>query len=95
MSDKKRNGFRCDHGIRINGHYNFATIPDFIVATNMSTSDMLSLGLSAKNFNPKTQLVYQQIRGEGKKLYDDILKANNYQIVINQEQVKDIAVKFQ
>lgn len=71
------------------------TIPDFIVATNMSTSDMLSLGLSAKNFDPKTQLVYQQIRGEGKKLYDDILKANNYQIVINQEQVKDIAVNFQ
>ncbi|PGV53413.1 LCP family protein [Bacillus sp. AFS037270] len=71
------------------------TIPQFILATNMSTSDMLSLGLSAKNFDPKTQLVYQQIRGEGKKLYDDILKANNYQIVISQDQVKDIAVNFQ
>ena len=71
------------------------TIPGFIVATNMSTSDMLSLGLSAKNFNPKTQLVYQQIHGDGKKLYDDILKANNSQIVINQDQIKKIAVNFQ
>ncbi|WP_251028888.1 LCP family protein [Bacillus sp. ISL-18] len=71
------------------------TIPDFIVATNMSTSDMLSLGLSAKDFDPDKQLVYRQIRGEGKKLYDDILKANNYQIVISQQQVKDIAVNFQ
>lgn len=71
------------------------TIPDFVVATNMSTSDMLSLGLSAKNFDPKTQLVYQQIRGNSKMLYDDILKANNYQIVINQEQVKAITDNFQ
>ena len=47
------------------------------------------------NFDPEKELVYQQIRGEGKKLYDDILKANNYQIVISQQQVKDIAVNFQ
>lgn len=71
------------------------TIPQFVVATNMSTTDMLSLGLSAKDFDPKTQLVYQQIHGEGKNLYDDILKANNSQIVINQEQVKAIAANFQ
>ncbi|MBT2658549.1 LCP family protein [Bacillus sp. ISL-18] len=71
------------------------TIPQFVVATNMSTTDMLSLGLSAKDFDPKTQLVYQQMHGEGKKLYDDILKANNSQIVINQEQVKAIAANFQ
>ena len=70
------------------------TIPQFILASNMSTADMLSLGLSSKDFDPETQLVYQQIHGEGKKLYDDILKANNYQIVINQEQVKDIAINF-
>ncbi|MDR4949839.1 LCP family protein [Neobacillus cucumis] len=71
------------------------TIPQFVLATNMTTSDMLSLGLSAKDFDPKTQLTYQQIRGEGKKLHDDILKANNYQIVISPEQVKAIAVNFQ
>jgi hypothetical protein len=35
------------------------------------------------------------MRGEGKNLYDDILKANNSQIVINQEQVKEIAANFQ
>ncbi|MBM7652504.1 LCP family protein [Neobacillus cucumis] len=71
------------------------TIPQFVLATNMTTSDMLSLGLSAKDFDPQTQLTYQQIRGESKTLYDDILKAKNYQIVINQDQVKKIAVNFQ
>ncbi|WP_342042995.1 LCP family protein [Bacillus sp. OTU2372] len=71
------------------------TIPQFVIATNMSTSDMLSLGLTAKDFDPKTQLAYHQIRGESKKLYDDILEANNYQIVINQEQVKYITNNFQ
>ncbi|MBM7652532.1 hypothetical protein [Neobacillus cucumis] len=34
------------------------TIPQFVLASNITTSDMLSLGLSAKDFNPKTQLNY-------------------------------------
>ena len=32
------------------------SIPDFVIATNMSTQDMLSLGLAAKDFDPDTQL---------------------------------------
>jgi polyisoprenyl-teichoic acid--peptidoglycan teichoic acid transferase len=66
------------------------SIPDFVIATNMSTQDMLSLGLAAKDFDPNTQLEYHQIPGEGKKMYDDILKANNYQLVINQDKIKDL-----
>ncbi|MEH7335235.1 LCP family protein [Neobacillus drentensis] len=71
------------------------SIPEFILATNMSTSDMLSLGLSAKDFDPEKQLVYSQMPGQGKKLYDDILKAHNYQLVIDQERIKDISSNFQ
>ncbi|WP_042375084.1 LCP family protein [Neobacillus jeddahensis] len=69
------------------------SIPDFVVATNMSTSDMLSLGMAAKDFDPNTQLTYQQIPGHGETLYDDILKAKNSQIVIDQAQIDDIISK--
>ncbi|MBT2730974.1 LCP family protein [Bacillus sp. ISL-75] len=69
------------------------SIPDFVIATNMSTQDMLSLGLSAKDFDPNTQLEYHQIPGEGKRMYDDILKANNYQLVINQDKIKDLVAQ--
>ncbi|QIZ05482.1 LCP family protein [Priestia megaterium] len=69
------------------------SIPDFVIATNMSTQDMLSLGLAAKDFDPNTQLEYHQIPGEGKKMYDDILKANNYQLVINQDKIKDLVAQ--
>ena len=69
------------------------SIPDFVIATNMSTQDMLSLGLAAKDFDPKTQLEYHQIPGEGKRMYDDILKANNYQLEIDQEKIKELVTK--
>ena len=69
------------------------SIPDFIIATNMSTQDMLSLGLAAKDFAPETQLEYHQIPGVGKRMYDDILKANNYQLVIDQEKIKKLVTK--
>ncbi|MBT2722763.1 LCP family protein [Bacillus sp. ISL-46] len=69
------------------------SIPDLVVATNMSTQDMLSLGLAAKDFDPNTQLEYHQIPGEGKRMYDDILKANNYQLVINQDKIKDLVAQ--
>jgi LCP family protein required for cell wall assembly len=71
------------------------SIPDFIIATNMSTSDMLSLGLAAKKFDPDTQLEYYQLTGVGKNMYDDILKANNSQIVLDQNTIQEIAMKFQ
>ncbi|MFB5193636.1 LCP family protein [Neobacillus sp. KR4-4] len=66
------------------------SIPNFVIASNMSTSDMLSLGLAAKDFEPNTQLEYHQIPGVGKRMYDDILKANNYQLVIDQDKIKDL-----
>ncbi|GAA3319163.1 hypothetical protein GCM10020331_024920 [Ectobacillus funiculus] len=51
------------------------TIPQFfLVASNMTTADMLSLGLAVKDSDPATQLQYHQLSGEGKTMYDDILK---------------------
>jgi LCP family protein required for cell wall assembly len=63
---------------------------NYMIATNMSTSDMVSLGLAVKDIDPNKQLHYQQLQGVGKSLYDDILKANNDEIVIDQQQMKNI-----
>jgi polyisoprenyl-teichoic acid--peptidoglycan teichoic acid transferase len=70
------------------------TLPNFIVATNMSTTDMLSLGLAAKSFDPTKQLEYTQLHGSGQKLYDDILKAKNDQIVIDPQQIKNTVTAY-
>jgi anionic cell wall polymer biosynthesis LytR-Cps2A-Psr (LCP) family protein len=70
------------------------SIPNFILATNMSNTDMLSLGVAVKGFDPNKQLTYHQIHGVGKTMYDDILKANNSQIVIDQQQINDIFSKY-
>jgi LCP family protein required for cell wall assembly len=70
------------------------SLSSYLIATNMTTSDMISLGLAEKNFDPNTQLHYEQLQGVGQSLYDDILKAKNDQIVIDQQQIKDIVAKY-
>jgi len=67
------------------------TVPDYIIATNMTTSDMMSFGMAAKDFKPDSQLSYFQIPGKGQKLYDDILEATNYQLVIDAQKIKKLA----
>lgn len=69
------------------------SMSSYLIATNMSTSDMVSLGLAEKDFDPSTQLHYEQLTGVGQSLYDDILKANNDEIVIDQQQMKNIIAK--
>lgn len=69
------------------------SISKYLIATNMSTSDMVSLGLAEKNFNPNKQLHYQQIPGTAENLYDDILKAKNDEIVINQQEMKSVIAR--
>jgi hypothetical protein len=60
----------------------------------MSTSDMVSLGLAMKDIDPNKQLSYQQLQGVGQSMYDDILKAKNDQIVIDQQQMKSIISQY-
>lgn len=68
---------------------------DFIIATNMATTDMISFGLAVKDFDLDKQLTYHQLVGTGESMYDDILKANNSQIVLNQQQINVIMSQFQ
>ncbi|MCP8967848.1 LCP family glycopolymer transferase [Ectobacillus ponti] len=69
-------------------------VPEFLVATNLSTADMLSVGLAVKNFDPGTQLQYHQVSGEFKTMYDDILKNNNSQLVLNKEELKKLVDQY-
>lgn len=67
---------------------------EFVVDTNMSNTDIISFAYAVKNFDPDKQIQYHQLTGEGKTLYDDILKANNSQIVINEEEMKKIVEMY-
>jgi len=66
------------------------SVSGYIIATNMSTTDMASLGLAVKDIDPNKQIRYEQIKGTGKTMYDDVLKANNSEIIIDQEAMKTL-----
>jgi LCP family protein required for cell wall assembly len=69
------------------------SLSKYIIDTNMSTSDMASLGLALKDFDANKQLHYEQLPGTDKSMYDDILKANNDEIIIDPDQMKSIIDK--
>ncbi|ENQ3078312.1 LCP family protein [Bacillus cereus] len=69
-------------------------IPNFLIATNMTTTDMLSLGMAVKDFDPTKQLQYHQIGGEWKTMYDDILKNNNDELIMDKEQLKQVVSQY-
>ncbi|GER74671.1 LCP family protein [Weizmannia acidilactici] len=68
---------------------------DFVIATNMSKSDIASLGLLVKNLNTDKQVAYYQLKGASKTMYDDILKNNNAQIVLDQTSLKQTMKHFE
>lgn len=69
------------------------SLSDFLLATNMSTSDMVSLGLAVKNLDVNS-IHYHQLHGVGKTMYNDILKANDSEIVLDPQEIKDITTKY-
>lgn len=65
------------------------SLSKFLIATNMSTEDMVSMGLGVKgNFHPEEQIKYRQVKGRSVKMYDDLLKANNSQIILDQTELQ-------
>ncbi|MED3560989.1 LCP family protein [Bacillus xiapuensis] len=70
------------------------SVSKYMIGTNMSTSDMVSLGLAMKDFDPNKQLKYKQVYGVGQTMYDDVLKANNSQIVIDQQKMKSLIAEY-
>jgi LCP family protein required for cell wall assembly len=65
-------------------------LPDFLIATNMSNDDILSLALAARGVDLDTQVHYYQVEGESHSLYDDILGQRNDQFVPNLEQLHQV-----
>lgn len=71
------------------------SLSKFLIATNMSQEDMISLGLSAKsNFHPQQQIHYRQVKGTDTVMYDDILKANNDEIILDPVQLKTVIKNY-
>lgn len=66
---------------------------DFIIGTNMSNADLLSFGMAMKNINP-SQIKYYQIKGQSQTMYDDILKNNNYEIVLDKNSLDSAMSHF-
>jgi LCP family protein required for cell wall assembly len=71
------------------------SLSKFLIATNMNTDDMISIGLGVKSdFHPKTQIHYRQVFGKSEVRYDDVLKANNDEIVLDPGQLKSVIQKY-
>ncbi|NRD76937.1 LCP family protein [Bacillus sp. BRMEA1] len=71
-----------------------SSMSKYMIGSNMSTSDMVSLGMAMKNIDLNKQIHYKQIEGTQKVLYDDILKANNDQIVIDPQVMKSTITEY-
>ncbi|CAM3726656.1 LCP family protein [Alicyclobacillus pomorum] len=67
----------------------FHTVPQYMIASNMSEEDMLSFALAVKSFQP-SQVHYFTIKGESQIAYDDVLKAYSSQIILNQDDLHQI-----
>lgn len=70
------------------------SVSNYMLATNMSKSDMASLGLAVKNMDPNKQVNYKQLQGTQESLYDDVLHAYNDEIVIDQQKMKKTIAEF-
>jgi LCP family protein required for cell wall assembly len=71
------------------------SLSKFLIATNMTTSDMVSIGLGVKSdFHPSEQIHYRQVKGTNEVMYDDILQANNDEVVLDRDQLKSVIQKY-
>ncbi|QQE78730.1 LCP family protein [Alicyclobacillus sp. SO9] len=71
------------------------TLPKFLIATNMTKSDIMSLALGVKgDFHPHQQIHYRQVKGKSEVLYNDILKAKDDEIVMNPGQLKSVVKNY-
>lgn len=68
-------------------------LPEVVPATNMTQTDVLSLGLALKGFKPE-QLEYHQLPGEYQTEYDDMLENYNNQLVVDPEEIKELVKQY-
>lgn len=67
------------------------TLPKFLIATNLQTDDLISLGLAVKsNFQPSTQIHYFQVPSVSTYAYDDVLQASNDELLLDTKKLKAV-----
>lgn len=71
------------------------TIPKYLVATNMTSSDMMSIFLGVKgDFHPSTQIHYHQVKGTGELIYNGVLQAKDDEIILKPGQLQQAAKEY-
>lgn len=67
------------------------SLSKFLIATNLSTSDMISLGLGVKSdYHPRKQIHYFQLKYKSVVMLDDALQAQNDEVVLDTQQLQQI-----
>lgn len=70
-------------------------LPKFLIATNMSAEDVISLGLNVRgNFHPDTQIRYFQIPSVSEYLHDAVLQAPNDELLLDQKKLHSIIARY-
>lgn len=73
----------------------FGSLSKYLITTNMTQDDMVSAGLSAvSDLHPQQQIHYHQIQGTDEVMYDDMLQANNDEVVLNPSQLQSLTKKY-
>lgn len=66
------------------------SLSQYLMDTNMSTQDVISLAIGIKGNFSEQQIHYYQVNGTSEVLYNDALKANDDEVVINTNQLHQI-----
>ncbi|WP_100486072.1 LCP family protein [Sporolactobacillus pectinivorans] len=71
------------------------SVSKYLIATNMTQEDMISAGLSVmSHLHLQQQIHYLQIKGTNEVLYDDMLKSDNDEVVLDPSQLQSLAKKY-
>lgn len=65
----------------------------FLIATNMTHSDMVSFGLAFKKLDV-SHIKYYQLKSTSQSMYDDVLKNNNSEVVLDPTDLKTVMANF-
>ncbi|MBX6353998.1 MAG: LytR family transcriptional regulator, partial [Thermoflavifilum sp.] len=57
------------------------------------TSDLISLGMAVKDFQPDSQVHYYQVKGQDVQVYNDALGAKDDEVILDTTQLKEIVDK--
>jgi polyisoprenyl-teichoic acid--peptidoglycan teichoic acid transferase len=71
------------------------SLSKFLIATDMTTNDMVSIGLGVKSdFHPNEQIHYRQVKGTNEVIYNDVLKAKDDEVILDSNQLKNVVTNY-